>query len=76
MRTVRTECLDWMLIIGHRHLERVLRKYVGHYNRQRPHQASASRYERVRRPLLPRSTIMLIVMMCSAASFEYYPVVA
>lgn len=37
VRTVRTECLDWMLIFGHRHLERVLREYVDHYNRQRPH---------------------------------------
>jgi transposase InsO family protein len=25
VRTVRTECLDWILILGHRHLERVLR---------------------------------------------------
>ena len=37
MRTVRTECLDWILILGHRHLERILHQYVGHYNRQRPH---------------------------------------
>ena len=37
VRTVRTECLDWLLILGHGHLERVLRQYVCHYNRQRPH---------------------------------------
>ena len=37
MRTVRAECLDWTLVLGHRHLERVLRTYVGHYNRGRPH---------------------------------------
>jgi putative transposase len=37
VRTVRTECLDRMFILGHRHLERVLREYVCHYNRQRPH---------------------------------------
>jgi transposase InsO family protein len=37
VRTVRTECLDWLLIFGQRHLERVLREYVRHYNRQRPH---------------------------------------
>ena len=29
--TVRTECLDWILIRGRRHLERVLREYVDHY---------------------------------------------
>jgi transposase InsO family protein len=37
VRTVRAECLDWTLVLGHRHLERVLRTYVGHYNRGRPH---------------------------------------
>ena len=37
VRTVRTECLDWILIVGRRHLERVLREYVDHYNQQRPH---------------------------------------
>ena len=37
VRTARTECLDRMLILGRGHLERVVREYVGHYNRQRPH---------------------------------------
>jgi putative transposase len=37
VRTVRDECLDWLLILNRRHLERVLRVYVDHYNRQRPH---------------------------------------
>ena len=31
VRTVRTECLDWLLIIGRRHLEHVLRIYTQHY---------------------------------------------
>ena len=35
--TVRNECLDWLLILNRRHLDRVLRIYVEHYNRQRPH---------------------------------------
>jgi putative transposase len=39
VRTVRAECLDWLLILGPRHLERVLRVYVEHYNRERPHRA-------------------------------------
>jgi putative transposase len=39
VRTVRTECLDWVLILGRRHLERVLRTYVEHYNSERPHRA-------------------------------------
>jgi transposase InsO family protein len=39
VRTVRIECLDWLLILNRRHLERVLRVYVDHYNRERPHRA-------------------------------------
>jgi putative transposase len=31
VRTVRNECLDWLLILGRRHLERVLRVYTRHY---------------------------------------------
>ena len=41
VRTVRSECLDWLLILNGRHLERVLRVYVDHYNRQRPHRGVA-----------------------------------
>jgi hypothetical protein len=37
--TVRRECLDWLLIFGGRHLERVVDEYVDHYNAARPHQA-------------------------------------
>ena len=37
VRTVRAECLDWTLVLGRRHLERILRIYVAHYNAQRPH---------------------------------------
>jgi hypothetical protein len=39
VRTVRTECLDWLLIVGRGHLEQVLRTYVEHYNQHRPHRA-------------------------------------
>jgi Integrase core domain len=39
VKTVRPECLDWLLILNRRHLERVLRVYVDHNNRQRPHRA-------------------------------------
>jgi hypothetical protein len=39
IRTVRAECLDWLLITGRGHLEQVLRTYVEHYNGHRPHRA-------------------------------------
>jgi putative transposase len=37
VRTVRSECLDWTLIFGRRHLEQVLTEYIAHYNTARPH---------------------------------------
>jgi transposase InsO family protein len=37
--TIRRECLDWLLITIRRQLEHVLRVYVDHYNRHRPHRA-------------------------------------
>jgi hypothetical protein len=39
VRTARTECLDWLLIINRRHLEHVLRVFTDHYNRHWPHRA-------------------------------------
>jgi putative transposase len=41
VRTVRAECLDWLLIVGRRQLETVLRIYTAHYNRERPHRGLA-----------------------------------
>jgi putative transposase len=37
--TVRAECLDWLLVVGQGHVEQILRVYVQHYNRHRPHRA-------------------------------------
>jgi putative transposase len=37
VRTVRRECLDWLLILSRRHLQHLLTTYVDHYNRHRPH---------------------------------------
>jgi putative transposase len=39
VRTVRSECLDWLLILNRRHLDRVLRVFVKHYNSHRPHRS-------------------------------------
>jgi putative transposase len=37
--TVRRDCLDWLLIVSRKQLERVLHTYVHHYNTHRPHRA-------------------------------------
>src|SRR5437762_6875536 len=37
VRTVRAECLDWLLIMDIRHLDRVLNVFIDHYNRHRAH---------------------------------------
>jgi len=37
VRTVRAEILDWTLVLGRRHLDRVLSRYTSHYNSHRPH---------------------------------------
>ena len=37
VRTARAECLDWVLVLGRRHLGAVLREYFAHYNTARPH---------------------------------------
>jgi Integrase core domain len=41
VRAIRAECPDWLLIVGRRHLEHVLRTYTSHYSRERPHRALA-----------------------------------
>jgi putative transposase len=35
--TIRRECLDWLIVLNERHLRFVLREWVVHYNRGRPH---------------------------------------
>jgi transposase InsO family protein len=51
--TIRAECLDWLLIVGRKHLEQSLRVYVEHYNRHRPHRALSLTHQI--HPTLPRS---------------------
>ena len=54
VRTVRAECLDWLLIVNRRHLERVLRVFVCHYNTHRPHRSLEPRTARAVRAEAPR----------------------
>ena len=38
VKSVKTECLDKMILFGQSHLERALREYVAHHHNERPHQ--------------------------------------
>jgi transposase InsO family protein len=39
VRTIRSECLDWLLILNARHLEHTVKVFVDHYNSGRPHRS-------------------------------------
>jgi putative transposase len=71
VRTVRAECLDWLLIVGRSHLEQVLRVYARHDNTHRPHRALALRPPAppARRTMLGEETEALCHdVTCSAVS--------
>ena len=55
VRTVRAECLDWLLIAQRRHLLRVLEVFVDHYNRHRPHRSLRLVPPVARRPPVTRA---------------------
>lgn len=37
--SARREALDWLLVVNDRHLRYILKEYVEHYNRARPHRS-------------------------------------
>ena len=54
VRTIRSECLDHLLVVNERYLERILRSYACHYNCYRPRQGLSQEIpepERAGRPL-------------------------
>jgi putative transposase len=55
VRTVRAECLDWLLVLGRLHLEDKLRTYVAHYNEVRPHRGLALKTPEPQRDPAPPS---------------------
>jgi transposase InsO family protein len=58
--TARTECLDWLLVRNERHLDRVLREFVEHYNCARPHRGIDSRCPS---PTSPTSSSAVLAVM-------------
>jgi putative transposase len=53
VKTLRSEILDWTLILGRRHLDRVLRTYASHYNAERPHRGLDLAVPESRSPVAP-----------------------
>jgi transposase InsO family protein len=51
VRTARSECLDWLLIVNARHLERALTVLIDHYNGWRPHRSLGLRPPNGRPPI-------------------------
>jgi transposase InsO family protein len=37
--TIRGECLDWLIPLSESHLRLILKSWIAHYNRGRPHMA-------------------------------------
>src|SRR5215813_3390047 len=49
LRSVRQECLDHVLILHDRQLQRVLKEYVVYFNQARPHQGIGQQIPKQRR---------------------------
>jgi putative transposase len=76
---VRRDCWDWLLILGPRHLEQVLREYVAHYNAARPHRALALRPPLARgQPTWPTGRVEKVLRRDRPGGLihEYEPVAA
>jgi len=43
LRTLRRECVDWLMPLSEAHLRQTLKSWVAHYNRGRPHSALGPR---------------------------------
>jgi putative transposase len=72
VRTVRTECLDWLLIVGRRHLDYILRIYTQHYNRERPHRGLALHPPLPLAPALPKEGDVQRLDPLGGLLHEYY----
>jgi hypothetical protein len=56
VRTIRQDLLDWTLVLGRRHLDRILRRYAEHYNAERPHRGLALAVPHGPTPFRPTSS--------------------
>jgi len=78
VRTVRHEVLDHTLVLGRRHLDRILRRYAEHYNAQRPHRGLDLRTPArdLERPISPDVPRVRRIDFLGGLIHEYEPVAA
>jgi hypothetical protein len=78
VRTVRHEVLDHTLVLGRRHLDRILRRYAEHYNAQRPHRGLDLRTPAgdLERPISPDVPRVRRIDVLGGLIHEYEPVAA
>ncbi len=78
VKTLRHEVLDWTLILGRRHLDRVLTSYVRHDNAERPHRGIELRAPEKHNHVEPVEIVPKIKQreLLGGLIHEYYPVAA
>src|SRR5712691_8848077 len=78
VRTVRYEVLDLTLVLGERHLNRILRRYAEHYNTGRPHRGLDLRTPdgTSERPISPQVPRVRRIDVLGGLIHEYEPVAA
>lgn len=42
IQSIQQECLDHFIVCGERHFDHLVREYVEHYHRERPHQSKGN----------------------------------
>jgi putative transposase len=61
--SLRRECLDFFLLLGERHLIRVVRQYVEYFNQARPHQGVGQRIPCPREPVSEQGEVIALPVL-------------
>jgi putative transposase len=69
--SARREALDWLLVVNDRHLRRILKEYVEHYNRARPHRSLDLRPPTGDLPLGDRDSPVIVTTRLGGLLREY-----
>src|SRR5215472_13276895 len=69
--SARREALDWLLVVSERHLRCILKEYVEHYNRARPHRSLELRPPTGDSPLGDRDAQVMVMTGLGGLLREY-----